>query len=260
MVKERLEELSESRVQVLQVYQTIGPDGKLRNKVKRVFKEVDTASNNNVAHNEENSQMVEFCNNDVTEETQRTLESLVDLEELEELSEPTEVLKSSREGGQVQVLQVYRTLGPDGVVRNRVRRVFKKEGTSKKVGNNRERDQTMHDIIGVEEHPEKTVIEERGNLEDTLEEPEELSEAARVVKASPERKSRLLEVIRTVDTEGNIRNQVRQEKEDDNKKGNVKNSRVVRFCQTGGSGEADQGVQIFKGDGIQFLHQLRMQV
>jgi len=58
---------------------------------------------------------------------------------------------------------------------------------------------------------------------------------------------------------GNIRNQVRQEKEDDNKKGNVKNSRVVRFCQTGGSGEADQGVQIFKGDGIQFLHQLRMQ-
>ena len=233
MVKERLEELSETRVQVLQVfqtgrnrqhvdrqtdrqkdkqtdtltdrqqvllqvYQTIGPDGKVRNKVRRVFKEVDT-SNNDVVHNEDKSQMVKFCNRDVTKGAQKTLETLVELEEIEELSEPAEVFESSTEGGQVQVLQVFRTLGPDGVVRNRVRRVFKEEGTNNKKKNN-----------------------------------------------------------------NNNKNQVRQvckEEEDINNEANIEKSQVVRFCQIGEDEEGvEEEVHVFKGDGIEFLYQLRMQV
>ena len=263
---------------MLQVYQTIGPDGKVRNKVQRIFKEVDTANNNNDVPNEENSQMVEFCNRDVTKGAQKTSETLVELEELEELSEPTEVLKSSTAGDKVQVLQVYRTLGPDGVVRNRVRRVFKEEETNISVGTD-EMDQILqfHNInnsnVGTngmeqmahnvcKEQPEKTEkpLETSGDLE-FREEPEELPESKQVEKLSPERRSRVLEVI-SADA-SNIKNQVQQvykEEEDANNEGNVEKRRLVRFCQTGGSGEGDQKVHIFKENGIEFLHQLRMQV
>ena len=158
----------------LQVYQTIGPDGKVRNKVRRVFKEVD-ASNNDVVHSEEKSEMVKFSNRDVNKGAQKTLETLVELEEIEELSEPAKVLESSTEGGQVQVLQVYRTLGPDGVVRNRVRRVLKEEGTNNKNNNNVGTKGTnqFHNVVSGEEQHENTDLEEREICADTLEELEE---------------------------------------------------------------------------------------
>ena len=274
---------------MLQVYQTIGPDGKVRNKVQRIFKDVDTANNNNDVPNKENSQMVEFCNRDVTKGAQKTPDTLVELEELEELSEPTEVLKSSTAGDKVQVLQVYRTLGPDGVVRNRVRRVFKEEGTNNNnnninIGTN-EMDQMVqfhrnninNNNVGTngmeqmahnvcKEQPEKTEkpLETSGDLEFRLEfreGPEDLPESKQVEKLSPERRSRVLEVI-SADA-SNIKNQVQQvykEEEDANNEGNVEKRRLVRFCQTGGSGEGDQKVHIFKENGIEFLHQLRVQV
>merc|ERR1712130_1085335 len=93
----------------------------------------------------------------------------------------------------------------------------------------------------------------------------EQPDTTRVVNPSPERESRVLKVVRTVDAGGNIRNQARhvckEEEEDVNNKANVDKSQVVRFCQTGGKG--DQGVEekvhIFKGGGVEFLCQLRVQ-
>ena len=245
-----------------QVYQTIGPDGKIRNKVRRVFKDT--------SNKEEKSQIVKFCNRDVIKGSHKTLETLVELEEIEELSsEPAEVLESSTEGGQVQVLQVYRTLGPDGIVRNRVRRIFKEEGTKKNTNVATKETDSMvqfHNVVGADdEQPEKVDLEEKETRTDKLGDLE-LPDTTRVLKPSPERESRVLKVMRTVEASSNIRNQARhvciEEEEDVNNKANVDKSQVVRFCQTGGKG--DQGVEekvdIFKGGGVEFLCQLRMQV
>ena len=117
----------------------IGPDGKIRNKVRRVFKDT--------VNKEEESQIVKFCNRDVIKGSHKTLETLVELEEIE-------VLESSTEGGQVQVLQVYRTLGPDGIVRNRVRRIIKEEGTKKNTNvATKESDQMVqfHNVVGADD-------------------------------------------------------------------------------------------------------------
>ena len=115
------------------MYQTVGPDGKVQNKVRRVFKKVDDTRDDKIFDDISDQRIFEEIDNTGIEPKQESSparefckEGGIKKETLESLKEQERVLKSPTEGATTQVLQVYRSVGPDGVVRNKVRRVSKK--------------------------------------------------------------------------------------------------------------------------------------
>ena len=115
------------------MYQTVAPDGKVQNKVRRVFKKVDDTRDDKIFDDISNQKIFKEIDNTGIEPKQESFPAIesckeggIKKETLESLKEQERVSKSPTEGAKTQVLQVYRSVGPDGVVRNKVRRVSKK--------------------------------------------------------------------------------------------------------------------------------------
>ena len=266
----------------------------MQNKVRRVFKKVDDTRDDKIFDDISNQKIFEEIDNTGIEPKQESFPAIesckeggIKKETLESLKEQERVLKSPTEGATTQVLQVYRSVGPDGVVRNKVRRVSKKreakeanivnsndnvDASNMKHGhhvvNSKDRitikaDEKQASTNTLVVEPDLEQMEQMEmEMETEIKQMEELSEMA--VEASPcgdDEYDQLLEGEGRINSDGHLVD------------GDVKSHQFVEvvdcnFKKGLGRGERKQVVRfsedgqrsLLNGDGVQFLYQLRMQV
>ena len=273
------------------MYQTVGPDGKVQNKVRRVFKKVDDTRDDKIFDDISNQKIFKEIDNTGIEPKQESFPAIesckeggIKKETLESLKEQERVLKSPTEGATTQVLQVFRSVGPDGIVRNKVRRVSKKREAkeAKEANSNDNVDASNmkhgHHVVNSKDRITIKADEKQASTNTLVVEPdleqmememeteikqmEELSEMA--VEASPcgdDEYDQLLEGEGRINSDdhlvdGDVKSHQLVEVVDGNFEkglGRGERKQVVRFSEDGQR-------SLLNGDGVQFLHQLRMQV